>query len=961
MKRWIHILVACLFFAVCAFAVGAEEYTLLSPDKSVAVTVTVDGGVAYSVTKDDKAVLDGGTVGLTTSSASYPGTLSLAGTSTRAIDETVPMTSGSYKTIRNQANELTLTFGGDYSVVFRAYNDGAAFRQTLDGSGNVKITADASTVTIPAAANVWAMATENTNNAYSTAYTNTTVESMSGMYYFPTMYNTADGVWCLLTEADLFGSGFAGSVMQKGSGNSFSLVYAAYQNGGAVSLSIPCSTPWRTVICGELATMVENTMVDALTPLADGDYSYVETGVSAWSWLNDGTPRQDEVALLKRYIDLAHEMQWEYFVLDEGWQPHATNYTYDSRTYAGFYHWLPEIMEYAGARDVKLIAWLNRRAVDTAGEVGFLEDIKAAGFAGIKVDFFDSESSAIVEYYNRILSKCAELGLVVNIHGTNKPTGERKTYPNIIAKEAVYGDEAMNTKAAYTTLMPFTRGSLGSTDFTPAVYPFSKSDTTVGHQAALATLIECGMLTMASAPDAYYASPLYWYYYDLPTHWDDLHFIDGYPGEHIAIARKSGEAWYVSSVTTDARTLTVPTDFLAEGTYNVAIYGDNRDGSNGAVTYTKIAKDETVTVPLLQNGGAVVKFVPEDDLPREIAFVKNVVLLSVGEEQTAPLTMPETAFPDVLWTSSDESIVTVKNGHIIGMQSGNATITATSAADATVTATLRVHVFGGHTRADGWTVKNEAENFGKKAVTDNADPYRMTITTTVGYVGVKEEAEPSNMWMMDAPEGDFTVTVKVMGAMTHSYNSCLVGVYADGASVIQMSRRFHASLGERAGAPTSKLGTVGNIFDFYTYTTKYVEKYTADTRYDAPAWMRIVREGDTFRGYYSYDGMNFTEMPGTLTNDSVTDTESLQLVLACQMGGNSTFNNEVVFEDFTLNGEKIPFTVANAVTPGDITIQDVLLALQGIVNREMLSAVDMDRNGELTLPDILNMLKLLAK
>ena len=960
MKRRIHILVACLFFAVCAFAVGAEEYTLLSPDKSVAVTVTADGGITYSVTKDGKAVLDNGSVGLVTKKATYPGTLSLTGVSEHAIDETVPMTSGSYKTIENKANELTLTFGS-YSVIFRAYNDGAAFRQAVDGSGRVEVSADASTVTLPAQANTWAMKTENTNNAYSTAYTNAVAESMSGMYNFPVMYQTTDGVWCLLTEANLFASDFAGCVLSMGENNSFSLTFAAYQNGADVWIDAPGTTPWRTVICGELATMVENTMVDALTPKADGDYSYVETGVSAWSWLNDGSPRQDDVALLKRYIDLAHEMRWEYFILDEGWQPHAAGYTYDNRVYSGFPAWLPEIMKYAEERDVKLIAWLNRRAVDTASEVDFLEEIKAAGFAGIKVDFFDSESSAIVVYYNRILEKCRELGLLVNIHGTNKPTGERMTYPNIIAKEAVRGDEAMNTKAAYTTLMPFTRGSLGSTDFTPAVYPFSKSDTTVGHQAALATLIECGMLTMASAPDAYYASPLYWYYYDLPTHWDDLHFIDGYPGEYIAVARKSGEAWYVSAVTTDARTLTVPTDFLAEGAYNVAIYGDGGDGSNGAAAYTEIARGETITIPLIQNGGAVVKFVPKDDLPQGIAFAKDTVLLSVGEEQTAPLKMPETAFPDVLWTSSDDSIVTVKNGHIIGMQSGNATITATSAADASITATLHVHVFGGHTRADGWTVKNEAENFSERAVMDNADPYRMTVTTTVGYVGVKEEAEPSNLWIIDAPKGDFAVTVKVTGAMTHSYNSCLVGVYADGESVIQMSRRFHASLGEKAGAPASKLGTVGNIFDFYTYTTKYVEKYTADTKFAAPAWLRITREGDIFRGYYSYDGENFTEMPGTLSNDGVTSAESLQLVLACQMGGNSTFNNAVVFEDFTLNGERIPFAVANEVTPEEITVKDVLLGLQGLLKGRMLPAVDMDRSGTLTLLDILQLLKLLIK
>ena len=956
MKKLVLILFAMLILSMSIYA--AESFTLSSPDNSVIVTVilTDNGEVTYSVTKNGKAVLDSGKVGMVTRKADYTSGLVFVDSSTKTINETVTVTSGSYKQIPNHANELTINFGGGYSVIFRAYNDGAAFRQAVDGSGRVEVVKDASTITIPALANTWAMKTQNTNNAYSTSYTNATVENMSGMYNFPVMYETADNVWGLITEANLFDSDFAGSVLSLGENKSFSLEFAAYQNGSDVWITAPGTTPWRTVICGDLATMVENTMVDALTEKVSGDYSYVETGVSAWSWLNDGAPRQDEVALLKRYIDLAAELKWEYFILDEGWQPHAEDYTYDNRVYEGFPDWLPEIMEYAEKRDVKLFAWLNRRAVDTASEVNFLEEIKAAGFAGIKVDFFDSESSSIVVYYNRILSKCRELGLLVNIHGTNKPTGERMTYPNIIAKEAVHGDEAMVTKAAYTTLIPFTRGSLGSTDFTPAVYPFSKSDTTIGHQAALATLIECGMLSMASSPDAYYNSPFYYFYYDIPTHWDDLHFIGGYPEEYTVLARRSNDAWYVSAVTTDARTITVPTDFLESGKYNIAIYTDNADGTNGVVTYKSVAAGETLTLDLIKNGGAVVKIVPESDIPN-IVFEKAIVQLAVGEEQRAPITINETSFPDIIWASSDESIVTVKNGHMIGISSGVAKITATSAADKTVKAELTVHVFGGHTIADSWTVKNETPNFGERAITDNANPYKITMTTGVGYVGVKESAEPENMWMIDAPKGDFTVTVKVSGALTHSYSSCLVGVYADGTSVIQMSRRFHANLGKNAGAPASKLGTVGNVFDFYTYTTKYVEKYTADTNFDKPAWLRITRDGDVFKGYYSYDGQNYTEMPGTLSHDSITNAESLQIVIASQMGANSTFRNEITFEDFTVNGEKIAFTTENPYNESDVRLIDVLLALKATVNGSHLPAADINHSGKLEILDIIKLLK----
>ncbi len=267
--------------------------------------------------------------------------------------------------------------------------------------------------------------------------------------------------------------------------------------------------------------------------------------------------------------------------------------------------------------------------------------------------------------------------------------------------------------------------------------------------------------------------------------------------------------------------------------------------------------------------------------------------------------------------------------------------------------------------SDCWTVcvysvAAMTENYGERAITDNANPYKITMTTDVGALGIGKD-EPENMWMIDAPEGDFTLTVKVSGILTHSYASCLVGVYADGASVIQMTRRFHASLGEKVGAPASKLGTVGNIFDFYTYTTKYVEKYVADTNFDRPAWMRIIREGNVFRGYYSYDGVTFTEMPGTLSHDGITNAESLKIVVACQMGANSTFRNEVTFEDFTLNGEKIAFTVENPYNKVDVRLIDVLSALKATVNGGRLSAADINHNGKVEVLDVLKLLKLIAQ
>lgn len=958
-KHFFALLIACILCVMTVLCTQASDIpSVLSPDGTLSVSLSLDstGALQYSVTKEGNAVL-AGTIGMTTSGGSYTSGLVLTGTTERRIDETVGMRSGSYKTVRNHANEMTLQFANNYSVTVRAYNDGMAFRQNVSGSGTTTVSADNSTFEIPAASDTWAVTVDVTDkNTYERNYTKQAIEAFPANAYFPLLYNTGD-VWCLLTEADIYTTPFSGSYLTYEGSGSFRMDYAKHQNG-VFTASYPFSTPWRTVIVGDLATMVENTMVDALTEAADGDWSWVETGVAAWSWVTNGTTRQDEPDLIKSYIDLAAEMGWEFYTLDEGFQPHAKGYTSSNRVYDGFYDWMPEIAKYAEERGVKLIAWLNRRVVDTDAEVDFLEDIKNAGFYGIKVDFFDSESQTAFEMYNRIVKKCAEVGLVVNLHGTNKPTGERMTYPNVIAKEAIRGDEHKGTKAEYTTAVPFLRGALGAADFTPSMYPYPKSDTTVAHQAALATLIECGMLSMASSPAEYYASPLYWYYYDLPTHWDDLHFISGYPQEYTVLARRSGETWYVSAVTNAARTVEIPLDFLGAGNYNAAVYGDNADGSEGVAAYLAATAQDTLSFDLLGGGAVMLKLVPASDVPAAITIKKDTVLLGVSETKKIEYTIDKSAFPDLVWESSDESVVKVINGRVTGVSSGWATVTVKSAVDETVADTVRVHVFGGIALADAWEIGNLATKAGWQPVYDPANHYKMTMDTHTGELGYNDARMPYNVWLMDAPEGDFTATVKITGAMTHSYNSASLGIYADNTSVVQMARRFHGTLGPKVDAPLSKLGKQGNIIDFMTHTTKYTEKYVADPHFDAPLWMRVSRVGDVFHGYYSYDGVTFTEMPDTITNEAVSSCTDLKIALACHVGTSETYVMDIDFEDLTVDGEKIPFTKAVPIHANEISLADVLETLRVIINREeYLFAADLSRNGKNDLLDVLRMLK----
>ncbi len=964
MKKSFFFLIIAIFIMASVFSANAadENIELLSPNGKISVDITVDdnGELHYSVKKDGHFAIEDSVIGITTSVGMFTNGLVLESVERSTINETVEMQSGSYPSIHNHANELVLSFKNNYSVTFRAYDDGVAFRQSVGGSSSVTVSTDNSTFAVPSQSVTWSVTVDTDKNTYERNYTKQTIENYPAKSYLPVLYNTTDNLWCLITEADIYTTGYSGSMVTCGGNNIFGLAFSRSQDSD-IKATLPLLTPWRVVVVGELSDMVENTVVDKLTKVADGDFSWVETGVAAWSWVTNGTTRQDEVELIKSYIDLAAEMEWEYYIMDEGFQPHADDYTYSNRTYKGFYEWMPEIVEYANKKGIKLIAWVNRRAIDGADEVKFLEEIKAAGFAGIKADFFDSESTTAFVYYNRIVKKCAELGLVVNLHGTNKPTGERMTYPNIIAKEAIYGDEHKAAIAAYDAAVPFLRGALGAADYTPSLYPFPKSNTTVAHQAAIATLIECGMLSMASSPAEYYASPLYWYYYDLPTKWDDLHFIDGYPQEYAVLARKSGDLWYVSAVTDAARTVTIPFDYLDKGTYNVAIYSDNADGSEGVVSYETVTNKDTLTFDLLSGGAVILKIAPATNTVTEINFSSESIILGVNETAKLDYTTNETIFPDLIWTSSDESVVKVVNGRVTGVSKGYADITVKSAVNGSVYDTISVRVFGGIELDNKWTIANVATKAGWQSTLDFVNPYRISMPTHTGELGYNDAKMPYNVWMMDAPKGDFSVTVKVTGAMTHNYNSASIGIYADNTSVVQMARRFHTGLAAKVDAIPSKIGSVGNVIDFMTRTTKYIEKYVADKSYAAPLWMKIERVGDAFYGYYSYDGATFTAMPSPIENVNVSSCENLKIVLACHVGTSETYVMDISFEDLMLNGEKIPFTKAVPIKAGDVKLNDVIAVLKECLNNEYIFAADSDRDGKISLLDVVKLIKTLVE
>ena len=487
-----------------------------SPDSEVqiAVKMTEDYGLVYEAAKNGKAfITDGSVLGLKTNTIDTTKDLTFISAEEEEIDETYETYSGKFSENRNHANQLRLTFKDSteqyfYSVIVRAYDDGVAFSYELDtAEGNektsVSITDEMSTVNIPEGAVTWSF--EN-GGSYEDEYHRKTMEELGGTPAIPLLYQTED-LYVLFNEANLIGSDFCGSRFKTSAGSStFELDFAREQSG-AVTVQFPFTSPWRYAVAGDLGTITENTMAENLSPAPDEEkYHYsdwVEPGVASWTWLAEGETRegQENIDAIKRYIDMAAELGWKYFLWDDGWQTDPANNVMNPHA--------QEVIDYAAERGIGILVWVNEDYIanDSDRETRF-KMWSEMGIKGIKADFFDGEQQSEIAEYEDIYKDLAKYKMVGIMHGCNKATGETRTYPHILSREAIRGDEFVNRQASVQeqlTILPYIRCASGPADYTPLVdlpnkytgEPIGNTDKTIGSQLTIPVLIEAGIPCMA--------------------------------------------------------------------------------------------------------------------------------------------------------------------------------------------------------------------------------------------------------------------------------------------------------------------------------------------------------------------------------------------------------------------------------------------------------------------------------
>lgn len=642
------------FFIVMAMLLGssvasAENKQITSPDGKLVVTVAdMDGRPSYSVSYDNVLFLKPSPLGIIANIGDFSSGMSLEkNVSTNKIDETYELASIKKSKVHYVANEAVFSFTQQgktiYDVIFRISNNDVAFKYKMYPQGETlscvvkqEVTGfvfpdGTTTFLCPQSKPMGGFA--RTSPSYETSYTADDVAGKNGWgegYTFPCLFRNGDNGWTLVSETGVNGGYCASRLLGHKEGvYTIGFPQEGEANGnGTVSpgIALPGETPWRTITVGKtLAPIVETTVpFDVVKPLyqAKGEYTY---GRGSWSWIigMDGSTNYKEQL---RYIDFSAAMGYQSVLVDALWDKQIGR---DK---------IEELVKYGKDKGVALYLWYNsngywndapqtpRGIMDNAiarrKEMKWMQSI---GIRGIKVDFFGGDKQMTMQLYEDILSDANEYGLLVIFHGCTLPRGWERMYPNFASSEAVLASENLHfsqgscdNEAFNATLHPFIRNTVGSMDFGgSALNKYYNADnaprgsrrvTSDVYALATAVLFQSPVQHFALAPNNLTDAPSWAidFMKEVPTTWDEVRFIDGYPGKYVILARRHGDKWYIAGVNAQKETLKLKVNLpMFSNGEKVRLFSDDK-ALQGSVKQIEIGKNQELQLSIPCNGGVLI-------------------------------------------------------------------------------------------------------------------------------------------------------------------------------------------------------------------------------------------------------------------------------------------------------------------------------------------------------------------
>lgn len=623
-----------------------KKVELVSPNKEIKVSLRITDKIYYSISYNGDVILKDNYLRLTLRDEVLGENPKLSGQKFSDADEMLsPVIPLKFSTVRNHYNQLRMDFKGNYSVEFRAYDDGIAYRFLTNKKGDIEVMNEDLAINFPAPYLLHMQQPGSFKTAYEENYTHVnsnewTPEDKKAV--LPLLIDTRKQYKILISESDLsdYPCMFLKGNGQNGLISTFPNNPLEFGEDGDRSLKLlkeadyiaktsgKRTYPWRYfVITKDDKQLIENTMTFRLaTKSVIGDPSWITPGQVSWEWWNDACPYGPDVNFVsgynletyKYYIDFASKYGISYILMDEGWAQ-STRDPFTPNPHVDVH----ELIRYGKEKNVGIVLWLTWLTVEN--HMDLFKTFAEWGVKGVKIDFMDRSDQWMVNYYERVAEEAARYKLFVDFHGSFKPAGLEYKYPNVLSYEGVRGMEQMGGCTPDNSIYyPFLRNAVGPMDYTPGamnsfqpnVYradrPNSGSIGTRAYQLALYVIFESGLQMLADNPTLYYRNAdCTEFITQVPTTWDETIALAAEVGEVAVVAKRKGNKWFIGGMTNnskDVREIDICLDFLNDGrNYKMTSFKDGINAGRQAMDYRRnessVKKNDIIKIKMVRNGG----------------------------------------------------------------------------------------------------------------------------------------------------------------------------------------------------------------------------------------------------------------------------------------------------------------------------------------------------------------------
>ncbi len=635
---------------------AADSLQIASPDKKISVGVQCSGKLSYSISYNGKRILLPSFIGIDIAGQSYFGdNVKLSRSNTNSVQQTItPVLAEKRNIINDEYNELRIDFTAPFSLYFRVYNDGVAYRLAGRLPGKVLIKNETAEFSFSPGTKILLPLLSNADRAdrYQTSfeenYRFTTIDSLQAndLAFTPALTGSDGEVKVAITESDLFD--YPGMFLAGTSGNSVKAVFAPYPLQTAMSAGeFPQQLvtkraeyiahtngtrnfPWRVLmIAGTDKELPANDLVYRLaTPSKIKDPSWIQGGKCTDEWIiginlfNVPFKAGINTETYKYYIDFAKEFGLQRIMMDAGWSDYTNLFAINPNIN------MDRLAAYAKAQGIRISMWTLCSTLDRQLDSA-LDQFNKWGVDFIMTDFMDRDDQPMVNFYERIASACADHHIMIMFHGAYPPKGFNRTWPNNITREGVLGSEyniwSDRATPEHDVTLPFTRMLAGPLDYEPGLFnnatkeqfrPIAKKVMSQGtrcHQLAMFVVYDNPMQVFSGNPSAAKQEPAYMHFLgNLPSTWDETKILDAKVSDFIITARKKGDDWYVAGMTDwTPRDIKVVLSFLPAGNYNAVLVADGVNAADYPADYSiqnfATSNNATINVKLAPGGGFVMK------------------------------------------------------------------------------------------------------------------------------------------------------------------------------------------------------------------------------------------------------------------------------------------------------------------------------------------------------------------